>query len=152
MNSIQVRQAVFADLEALSGIFDQYRIFQGKSSDIEAASAFLKARFDHGESVIFLAEEHCSAVGMAQLFPIYSSVSLARVFILNDLFVTQAGRRKGVATTLLAQVEEYARSNQAARISLNVAQDNLDGQALYESRGWCKDSEFFMYHRYPTRT
>jgi GNAT superfamily N-acetyltransferase len=149
MNSTQVRQAVFADVEVLSEIFDQYRVFQGKSSDIEAASDFLKARFDHGESVIFLAEVKGTAVGMAQLFPIYSSVSLARVYILNDLFVVQAGRRKGVATKLLSKIEEYARSNQAARISLNVAQDNLSAQALYQASGWCKDSEFFMYHRYP---
>ena len=149
MNSIQVRQAVFADLDALSDIFDQYRVFQGKSSDIEAASAFLKARFDHGESIIFLAEKQGSAVGMAQLFPIYSSVSLTRVFILNDLFVHERGRRKGVASTLLSAVERYAWSQGAARVTLNVDMGNTPGQQLYEARGWRKDAQYLMYHRFP---
>jgi hypothetical protein len=57
MSNITVRQAVFSDLEALSQLFNQYRVFQGKDSDLPAAAAFLQARFDHGESVVFLASE-----------------------------------------------------------------------------------------------
>ena len=149
MNNVEVRQAIHTDLEDLAGLFDQYRAFQGKPSDLHAARCFLKARFDHGESVIFLAREKANPIGMAQLFPIYSSVSLARVFILNDLFVAPTGRRIGVASQLLSAVENYAWSNNAARVSLNVAQSNVDGQALYEAKGWRKDSEFFMYHQFP---
>ena len=149
MNTIEVRQAIHVDLEDLSELFDQYRVFQGKTSDLRAARDFLKARFDHGESVVFMAEENAIPIGMAQLFPIYSSLSLTRVFILNDLFVSASGRRKGVASHLLAAVEAYAWSNNAARVSLNVAHSNIDGQSLYEARGWSKDSEFFMYHRFP---
>jgi len=96
-----------------------------------------------------MARDNGTPVGMAQLFPIFSSVALARVFILNDLFVSAAGRRKGVASQLLAAVENYAWLNKAARISLNVAISNRHGQALYEARGWHKDSEFLMYHRFP---
>jgi GNAT superfamily N-acetyltransferase len=149
MTTIDVRQAVLADLEDLSKLFDQYRQFQGRPGDIQAAREFLRARFDHGESVVFMARDHGTPVGMAQLFPIFSSVALARVFILNDLFVCAAGRRKGVASQLLAAVENHAWLNNAARISLNVAISNRQGQALYEARGWQKDSEFFMYHRFP---
>jgi len=149
MNTIEVRQACLADLEHLSELFNQYRTFQGKPSDVQAALSFLKARLDHGESVIFLAKEKTDPIGMAQLFPIYSSVSLARAFILNDLFVAPAGRRKGVASQLLAAIEDYTWSKNSARISLNVALGNIIGQALYEARGWRKDSEFYMYHRLP---
>ena len=149
MSSITVRQAVFSDLGELAQLFDQYRVFQGKDSDMAAARVFLQARFDHGESVVFMAHENSVPLGFAQLYPSYSSTSLARVFILNDLFVHDRARRKGVASKLLAALEGYAWSHGAARVTLNVAKDNERGQALYEGRGWSRDAQFFMYHRYP---
>jgi GNAT superfamily N-acetyltransferase len=108
MSSIIVRQAVFSDLGELAELFDQYRVSQGKDSDLSAARAFLQARFDHGESVVFIAFENSLPLGFAQLYPSYSSTSLARVFILNDLFVHEMGRRKGGASRLLAALEVYA--------------------------------------------
>jgi len=149
MSNITVRQAVFSDLGELAQLFDQYRVFQGKESDLSAARTFLKARFDHGESVVFIAYEKLLPLGFAQLYPSYSSTSLARVFILNDLFVQVLGRRKGVASRLLAALEGYAWDHGAARVTLNVARENEAGQALHEAQGWSKDTQFFMYHRYP---
>lgn len=149
MSSITVRQAIFSDLEELSKLFDGYRIFQGKQSDVVAARSFLQARFDHGESVVFIAHEGATPLGFAQLYPSYSSTALARVFILNDLFVHERGRRKGVASSLLAALEGYAWAHGAARITLNVAMDNTPGQGLYEAQGWNRDAQFFMYHRFP---
>jgi ribosomal protein S18 acetylase RimI-like enzyme len=150
--SITVRQAVFADLDALAALFDQYRQFQGQASDLPAARAFLAARFDHGESIVFVAHAGTVPVGLAQLYPSYSSVSLSRVFVLNDLFVDAAARRKGAAAELLAAVEAYAWAHGAARLTLNVARDNASGQALYEAQGWHQDQQFFMYHRFAADT
>ena len=150
MSSITVRQAVFSDLEELAELFNLYRIFQGKASDLQAARSFLRQRFDHGESVVFIAHENSLPLGFAQLYPSYSSTSLARVFILNDLFVTESGRRKGIASRLLAALESYAWKHGAARVTLNVARDNVQGQALYEAQGWSQDAQFFMYHRFPS--
>ena len=150
MSNISIRQAVFSDLDQLSALFDLYRVFQGKESNIAAARSFLQARFDHGESVVFIAHEGLTPLGFAQLYPSYSSTALARVFILNDLFVHENGRRKGVASKLLAALEGYAWAHGAARVTLNVTMENLPGQQLYEAQGWSKDAQFFMYHRYPT--
>jgi len=150
MTLIDVRQAVSSDLDDLSVLFDQYREFQGKASDPGAARRFLQARFADADSVVFIAREGDAATGFAQLYPSYSSVSLARIFILNDLFVHASARRKGVATSLLAAVERHAWSRGAVRLTLNVARDNRAGQELYEAEGWTRDAQFFMYHRYPS--
>ena len=147
--SITIRQAILADLDAIAVLFGQYRAFQGKTAAAADERAFLRARFDHGESVIFIAHDEQTAVGFAQLYPSWSSVSLARVFVLNDLFVAETGRRKGVASRLLAAVEAHAWALGAVRVTLNVARDNQPGQALYEALGWKADSQFFMYHRFP---
>ena len=148
MTLTDVQQAVPSDLDQLVPLFDQYREFQGRPSDPAAARRFLQARFDDRDSVVFMARQDGTAAGFAQLYPSYSSVSLARVFILNDLFVHASARRQGVASALLAAVERYAWSLGAVRLTLNVARDNLKGQALYEAEGWTRDAQFFMYHRY----
>lgn len=149
MTKISVREAGLSDLAQLSGLFDQYRQFQGRPGDLAAARAFLQSRLANRESFVFIAENEGQAVGFAQLFPSFSSVSLKRVFILNDLFVSESARRTGVASQLLCALEAYAWSKDAARVTLNVARQNPTAQALYEARGWKQDAVFFMYHCHP---
>lgn len=36
-------------------LFDEYRQFYGRESDVDAARKFLLSLFNHGESVIFIA-------------------------------------------------------------------------------------------------
>ena len=146
---LSVRQAVFADLDELAPLLDLHRVAQGQSSHVAAARAFLQARFDHGESVLFMAQHRSAAVGLAQLYPSFSSTALARVFVLNDLYVHASARRLGVASRLLAAVEQHAWQMGAARVTLNVMRDNSGGQALYRSQGWHQDEQFCMFHRYP---
>lgn len=147
---LNVRQAVLADLDDLAALFDGYRQFQKQAGDLDAARAFLRARFDHGESVLFIARDGDTPLGFAQLYPSFSSVALARVFVLNDLFVNAAGRRRGVASALLSAVESHAWALGAARVTLNVAKNNPVAQHLYEVRGWKRDEQFDMFHCFPS--
>ena len=143
-----VRQAVLADLSVLAPLFDAYRQFYGRAADVAAAESFLRERFDHGESVIFLAHVEGAPAGFTQLYPSFSSVSLARTFILNDLFVVPGQRRAGVGSALLRAATEHARSLGAIRVTLNTDIENTPAQAVYEARGWKRDREYFVYHFY----
>ena len=151
MNTVTVRQAVLTDLEVIADLFNEYRQFQGKATDLSACRAFLHDRFNHGESTVFIGTVGDQPVGFAPLYPSFSSTALARVFILNDLFVSHTGRRCGVVSALLKAVEDYAWSLGACRVSLNVAQGNGSAQELYEAAQWVRDAEFFLYHRYPPK-
>lgn len=146
MNNITIRQAAASDIDALAPLFDSYRQFYGRESDIRAAREFLLARFNHGESAVFIAHDANVPIGFAQLYPSFSSVSLARTFVLNDLFVHESSRRKGVASLLLAAAVEFGKSLAAARLSLSTAISNDTAQALYQSAGWRRDEQFFVYH------
>ena len=146
MSNITIRQAVLSDLEALVPLFDGYRQFYGRASDLSTAREFLLARFNHGESVLFIAHEGNTPVGFTQLYPSFSSVSLARVFVLNDLFVDEQARRKGVASKLMSAATDFAKSLGAVRVSLSTATSNETAQALYQSAGWKRDEQFFVYH------
>jgi GNAT superfamily N-acetyltransferase len=141
----RVRQATIHDLEQLVPLFDKYRQFYGLTSDVAAAREFLSARFTHKESTVFIAHENERLVGFTQLFPSFSSLSLGRIFILNDLFVHEQARRKGVASTLMSAAVKFASTLGAVRLSLSTAITNDAAQALYHSAGWKRDDQFFVY-------
>ncbi|WP_298863081.1 GNAT family N-acetyltransferase [uncultured Gimesia sp.] len=145
MNQIFVKRADLTDIEVLVPLFDSYREFYGRNSDLEAARAFLTARLENNESVIFIARESETPVGFTQLYPSFSSVSLAPTFILNDLFVTLESRKQGVGSLLLSAAVDYAKTRNAIRLTLSTEVTNETAQALYESTGWIRTEQYYTY-------
>lgn len=145
---MDVRQAEQADLGALALLFDAYRVFYQQESDVPAAECFLRDRFRLRDSTIFMAtQDDSEPVGFVQLYPSFSSVSMRRIFILNDLFVAPVARRTGVGDTLIQASHAYASKAGAARLSLSTAIENTGAQALYEGTGFKRDEAFYQYHR-----
>lgn len=140
-----VRRATLADLDDLAALFDAYRVFYEKPSDPEGARAFLKARIAGEESTLFLATLGGEPVGFTQLYPGFSSVSLAPIQVLNDLYVREGARRGGVAKALLVAAIEYARVEGSVRLVLSTARSNVPAQALYERYGWARDEDYLTY-------
>jgi ribosomal protein S18 acetylase RimI-like enzyme len=146
LNMIIVRRALPADAPIVAPLFDAYRQFYGKPGDPELARRFITERLVNGESSVFLAEDKdAAAMGFVQLYPTFSSVSAARVFVLNDLFVAPAARRRNVARSLMHAAVEYARAQGAIRLSLSTAITNGTAQGLYESEGWVRDEQYYHY-------
>ncbi|WP_238996508.1 GNAT family N-acetyltransferase [Paenibacillus pinistramenti] len=146
--AITISQATVEDLEELSRLFDQYRIFYGEKSDVPGARAFLFDKFVHLESVIFKAQDEQPGrlVGFTQLYPVYSSISMRKSWILNDLFVLEEFRRNGAARMLLKRAADYAALTGARGIELSTSISNAAAQRLYESLGFIKDEHYFHYH------
>lgn len=143
---ITVRPAQLADVPAVAPLFDAYRQFYEKPADLELATRFITDRIANGDSAIFLAEDgEGEPLGFVQLYPSFSSVSAARIYVLNDLFVAPAARRSNVARSLMHAAAEFARRNDAVRLSLSTGKTNEKGQALYESEGWVRDEKYFYY-------
>lgn len=141
-----IRQATLDDLDCLVPLFDAYRQFYGQSSDLAVARQFLRDRLARGESVVLIAEDrNGAAIGFVQLFPTFSSVLTAPIYILHDLFVVPTARRRGVGTLLLKAATETARATGAVRLELATAITNAPAQRLYESLGWKRDEEFYQY-------
>jgi ribosomal protein S18 acetylase RimI-like enzyme len=143
---IKVRQAGIGDLDALAPLFDAYRQFYKRASDPTAAREFLFQRFQHQQSVIFIAHDDKGvAIGFTQLYPLFSSLTLARTFVLYDLFVAPSARRSGAARKLLRAAADYGRAVGAGALELSTATDNEAAQRLYESEGWVRDTAFYVY-------
>lgn len=141
-----VRYASIDDLDRLVPLFDAYRQFYQQPSDAARARAFLQERFERGESSVLLAlDQRGNGVGFCQLYPLFSSVRTARLWLLNDLYVDATARRAGVARALLAAAADHGRATGAVGLSLSTALDNHAAQALYASMGWQRDSAFCEY-------
>ncbi len=140
---MNIRYATITDLDAIAFLFDQYRVFYQQATDIKNAALFLKERIEKNESVILVAEENNRPVGFTQLYPIFSSVSMRRAWLLNDLFVIKEYRGKGIAGALLDAAKEHARCTGAKWLLLQTGQENISAQRLYQKQGWQKESDFF---------
>lgn len=138
--SVTVSQAQPADLDALAVLFDAYRQFYGQPSDVAAARDWLRSRLRFGESKVLLARRNGEPAGFVQLYPMFSSVRLARTWTLNDLFVLPATRRQGIARQLLDAAAEFARADGAAAIQLETTRDNAAARATYRDAGWHEDA------------
>ena len=143
--TLSTRQATIDDLDVLVPLFDAYRQFYSQPPDPDLARRFLRERFEHAQSIVFIAEEDGAALGFTQLYPSFSSTRATRIFVLNDLFVAPAGRKRGVGAALLAVAAEYGRNEGASSLGLRTARTNLTAQSLYESQGWTRDAVFLSY-------
>lgn len=138
-----IRKASKKDIEQLSVLFDKYRIFYKQQPDISLAKTFLKKRMKRKESVIFVAEERDELIGFTQLFPIFSSVSMQRTWLLNDLYVNEKARGIGTATALLNAAKKFGAETRSKWLLLQTTADNVTAQKVYEKNGWVKETDFF---------
>jgi GNAT superfamily N-acetyltransferase len=145
--TFQIRRASEADLRSVAQLFDGYRQFYGQLPDYSLAEAFLRDRLAKNDSVVFLAMEPQSreGLGFVQLYPSFSSVAAQRIWILNDLFVASAARRRGVGRALMEAARDFAVSTGAKRLVLSTATANAEARALYELCGYKRDEVFLVY-------
>lgn len=132
-------------MDVAATLFDGYRTFYGQASDLQGARTFLRERMEREESALFLALDGEEGLGFTQLYPLFSSVSMARLWVLNDLFVAPQARRRGVAAALMDRARAFAGETGAAGLELATATDNFSARQLYEKLGWKRDDDFHHY-------
>ena len=152
-----MRPATDDDVDAVVDLFRQYLRFYDQEVPDAEARAYLTARRDAGDCVLLIAvlkpegaEPDGSAaaaevVGFTQSYPTWSSVSLSRSWVLNDLFVAPEARGTGAARALVRETCRRAKEAGAIRVSLATAWDNVAAQGLYESEGFVRDQHFHHY-------
>jgi ribosomal protein S18 acetylase RimI-like enzyme len=144
---IHIREASSGDLPVLGRLFDEYRQFYKLPSEVGKASAYLKARLEAGDSVVLVAAgEAEQLIGFTQLYPTWCSLLAGPVYVLYDLYVAPEARQRGVGRALLEAAAARGRRDGKLRMSLSTARTNATAQSLYESLGWERDEEFYVYN------
>ena len=146
---IEIRKATTIELDLLTPLFDGYRTFYSQSGDMDKAREFLASRIKNKESVIFIAIETVDGIekgaGFVQLYPLFSSVSMQSLWLLNDLFVHSDYRKKGIAESLMRIAVDMAKADGAKGLMLETGIDNIPAQKLYEKLGWLRTKDYYMY-------
>lgn len=75
------------------------------------------------------------AIGFATIFWAWSTLSAARIGILNDLYVDAEARGSGAAEALISACRDHCEERGARWLSWQTAKDNLRAQKVYERVG-----------------
>ena len=143
-----LNKATIKDLDLITPLFDLYRQFYKQSSDPDSAKEFLCSRINNNESVIFWAldEDNISGMGFVQLYPIFSSVGMKRLWLLNDLYVHTDYRKMGVGEALMEKARELAAETKAKGIILETEKTNAQAQNLYDKLGYKRDKDHYYFY------
>ncbi|WP_277963097.1 GNAT family N-acetyltransferase [Pseudomonas sp. RIT-To-2] len=145
---MRIVQATLEHLDLIAPLFVKYREFYGELPYPDSSRAFLEKRLRREESTIYLAlpdDDDKKLLGFCQLYPSFSSLSLKRVWILNDIYVAEDARRQLVADHLIRTAKKMAKETQAVRLRVSTSASNEVAQKTYESIGFHQDTEFLNY-------
>ena len=145
-NNFEITEAVQIDTSGIAQLFKDYHKFYRKDSTLQECGSYLEERLKNNDSKIFVAKQRNKVIGFTQLYPSFSSVTMKKIWILNDLFVDRDYRKQGVAKGLLQEAENFSRKSKARGLNLKTEITNFAAQNLYEGRGWVKDEVFYSYY------
>lgn len=144
---MNIYQAQPQDVDTILPLYLAYRRFYQVEENLGQAREFILKRLQLNESVIFFAEMDGKAVGFTQLYPLFCSLEMKRIWLLYDLYVDESARQHGVAQQLIARAEQLAKESDSAFIMLSTATNNTKAQALYERSGFVRDTDFYVYNK-----
>lgn len=127
-------------------VVDEYREFCGfSSSPVETKEFFLKLLKNNGATTLIAVSAGDEVMGFINLYPSNSTLSLKKIWILNDLGVSSRFRRQGVAQELIKEAIEFVRQSGAIRIELKTEKTNINAQKLYKEIGFEIDQDNLYY-------
>ena len=94
---------------------------------------------------LFMIEYEGEVIGFANLMSIYSVWAQGKALILDDLFIREEHRRKGIGKEAVEFIEEYARNNGYRRLQFQSEFTNPDAKKFYEAIGYMPiDMHFYV--------
>jgi len=133
---MNIREVKTSDLDQLSILFNSYRIFYGKESNIDISKKFLESRISNKDSKMFICEVNNILTGFVQLYPLFSSVRVSKYWLLNDLFIDSESRGKGYSKLLIDRAKELVLESGACGMMLETEKSNKIGNSLYPKTGF----------------
>ena len=146
---MNIREAKKSDLDQLSILFDAYRMFYGKESNIDISKNFLESRLSNKDSEVFICEFNNILIGFVQLYPLFSSTRVSKYWLLNDLFIDSKYRGKGYSKLLIEKAKELVKDSNACGMMLETEKSNKIGNNLYPKTGFEKNDSSNFYEWVP---
>lgn len=150
LGPMEYRNAQQRDLKQLAILFQQYRqlsiSLEHRYSQREALN-WLSQRLDDSTAAFIIAIEDTQLVGFITLYVGFSSIALKKYWVLNDLYVAEQARGRGIARKLMHRAQNYALDTGAKGLELETAIDNQIAQSLYQSLGFIENVRYKRYFK-----
>ncbi|HEV7699844.1 MAG TPA: GNAT family N-acetyltransferase [Pyrinomonadaceae bacterium] len=135
--SISVRNVTSADITAVLGLIREFAAFEDLTDYCEVDEDRLEtALFTVGATAEgLIAEDDGQAIGYALFFPNFSSFRGQRGFYLDDIYVTESYRGRGVGELMLKELARLAEARGYERIDFLVLDWNTPAIGFYKKLG-----------------
>jgi GNAT superfamily N-acetyltransferase len=143
---LQIAPVEAAEFEHLLPLIAAYqRFYEVEEISEERNRAFFRRFLAPSETGMLLgARDGDELLGYACLYWHFSSTQAVETVLMNDLFVGEAARGRGVGRALIEASAAVARERGAAQLQWSTALDNHTAQRLYDSTG-AERSEWVEY-------
>lgn len=132
-----------ADLDSDAGevlaLLDAYAadpMGRGRALDDAVKGRLVAALRQVPGHLVLIARRQGSPVGLVVAFQGFSTFRALPLLNVHDLTVLPAWRRRGIASALLAAVEDEARRRDCCKVTLEVRADNPVAERLYRRLGY----------------
>jgi GNAT superfamily N-acetyltransferase len=143
---VDVRSIRAEEIDEVLPLVAGYQTFYGAEPVTERNRAFF-SRFLHPseDGLLLGAWVGGSLVGFANLYWFFSSTKATDTVLMNDLFVQEGLRGKGIGRALIQHALDEARRRGAAQLEWFTAPDNATAQRLYDSVPGAARSTWLAY-------
>jgi GNAT superfamily N-acetyltransferase len=124
------------DVIALTNAIAEDPAANGAPLSPEVCAKLIDGLRRHPTTLVFLAYDGDSAVGIATCFVGFSTFYAQPLINIHDLLVLPVARGQGVAGRLLDTVEARARELGCCKLTLEVQEQNERARAIYQARGF----------------
>ena len=146
MAEIEIAPVAVEEFEELLPLIAAYqRFYEVAEVDEERNRAFFRRFIAPSEDGLLLgARGEGRLLGYACLYWHFSSLEATECVLMNDLFVDESARGRGVGRALIEATAAVAREREVPFVEWSTAPDNETAQRLYDSTG-AERSEWFSY-------
>jgi GNAT superfamily N-acetyltransferase len=143
---VEIAPITAEEFEELLPLIAAYqRFYEVEEISDERNRAFFRRFLAPSEDGLLLgARSDGRLIGYACLYWHFSSTEACESVLMNDLYVDEAARGKGVGRALIEASAEVARERGVPFVEWSTAPDNHTAQRLYDSLG-AERSEWFSY-------
>lgn len=144
---MEIRAVTVDDLDELLPLLRGYCAFYGTDPSDKSLMELSRWLIEHPEEgvQVLARDERGAAVGFATIYWTWRTMRASRVAVLEDIFVAEQARGKGVATELIGDALARAREHGASELTWQTAKSNQRAQRVYDQLGATRDDTWLDY-------
>lgn len=141
---IDFRLAQFIDIDALMELVQEFYQFENMQFNEGVIKAFTALMSDEQFGVIWLIYDRDRPIGYVALTFFFSMEYHGRCGLVDELYIREEYRGKGIGKKVFAMLEEFLDSQKMRSLSLVVDFWNESAQSLYSKLGFQREKRHLM--------